>query len=879
MVNREDLNRALRLVQRKAQGKRIVVATESPEVRRIYEQLRQAPEDRRDVELAQLPDYQEQVESGTRTRQRALGRFAPADLNFLTREGSYAFVSGGRTVGTAIGGGKLVDVGGSVITVGGKTPQQQQQQSPNKFGGREIQLPSVAERARGQFRKFTGISIPSERNIRTALSTPITTTQIATAPLRAIGGAGTLVGKGFVEPTLEFVGTPTIVLPERNVSVSQRATIGAEEPVINYPASEVISPRRGGQVAAIGTEVATLSALPAAAAGAILAPSGVVTALDKERTFEERFIGGAQAALGVGLVVSSASKALTTEREIFRQPVPKPQINTVSRVTPVQVGDKNLFFVKQYGSSVRPARYAEVNTLINELRGRPSKTVQIAKKDIRRFATPQTVLVDDKGNIIRGQLGSRRKGAGLTQFTSLEGAQQQLGMAGNQGLRRSLTSLEKKQLDQAIGPVIPEGSTIIRSSSGGSRYRVSRTRGGYNLIIPREGLRTTRVSGITISKELPSRIEGQRVYGTVSGVSDITKSATAGRGVQRVRGIVRVREPIDLQPKTEVFSPVRQVQRQTQTQAIKAALQVEQQATKQVTRQVPRSAPRATPSSAQFGSGPAPLGLVSRQDTTTPQINLIAPREQQKGNINISKRLSGQPPLSPDLLSISSGKTVIESGKEITKEKTLGVGKSLLTSDPILEKSRDFADIIQPIKLDSRSRSLERQAEEQRERLIQRSRQVQRQTTTTITPQITTTKTPTIPRVPPPIKIPIVPFIPLSTNGSGTVKDLLEKFKGQGFNVVTGVGKKRRVIGRNLPAFRALKLGTEYTSRNIEASFKLVKSGKTTKSKDIKPFKLSGMFRPGKKDPLRIVEKRRYRLDSPLERAQIKRSRKRKRKR
>jgi len=78
------------------------------------------------------------------------------------------------------------------------------------------------------------------------------------------------------------------------------------------------------------------------------------------------------------------------------------------------------------------------------------------------------------------------------------------------------------------------------------------------------------------------------------------------------------------------------------------------------------------------------------------------------------------------------------------------------------------------------------------------------------------------------------------------------------------------------PPFKALKFGRNYVDKNIAASFRLKKSGKKTKKKDIKPFNVGNKFRPSKRNVLIVVEKRKFRLDSPTEKRQIKAAPKRK---
>lgn len=127
-------------------------------------------------------------------------------------------------------------------------------------------------------------------------------------------------------------------------------------------------------------------------------------------------------------------------------------------------------------------------------------------------------------------------------------------------------------------------------------------------------------------------------------------------------------------------------------------------------------------------------------------------------------------------------------------------------------------------------------------------------------------------RIIPPPPIPL----PAGVEGTKTVK-ALRKFGNKGVNVVTGMMLgKQRIIARNLPPFKALKKAREYVDRNIEASFKLVPSGKKYRGKDIKPFNVGMKFRPSKRDPLFVVEKRKFRLDSPMEKRQIKIAKRRK---
>ncbi len=116
---------------------------------------------------------------------------------------------------------------------------------------------------------------------------------------------------------------------------------------------------------------------------------------------------------------------------------------------------------------------------------------------------------------------------------------------------------------------------------------------------------------------------------------------------------------------------------------------------------------------------------------------------------------------------------------------------------------------------------------------------------------------------------PKIPRIPTGVEKTKLVKRLVQ-LKKQGVNVVVGMGKKQKIVAKNLPPFKALKFGRDFVDKNIAASFRLKKTGKKTKKKDIKPFNVGKKFRPSKVNPLFIVEKRKFRLDSPSEKRQIK---------
>ncbi len=102
----------------------------------------------------------------------------------------------------------------------------------------------------------------------------------------------------------------------------------------------------------------------------------------------------------------------------------------------------------------------------------------------------------------------------------------------------------------------------------------------------------------------------------------------------------------------------------------------------------------------------------------------------------------------------------------------------------------------------------------------------------------------------------------------------LKKLQAEGKSVDIIVGmerKKTRTLAKNLPPFAALKKASEYVDDNIEASFRLKVNPRKPKERDISKYEVNQKFRPSKRDALYVVEKKKYRLDRPQERVQIKR--------
>lgn len=151
----------------------------------------------------------------------------------------------------------------------------------------------------------------------------------------------------------------------------------------------------------------------------------------------------------------------------------------------------------------------------------------------------------------------------------------------------------------------------------------------------------------------------------------------------------------------------------------------------------------------------------------------------------------------------------------------------------------------------------------------------QKPVTTTVQTTVQKTKTKTKPKakviLKPKTKLKL-PLLPPGVKNTPTVKKLMKlRQKGRGVNIQVGmkIGRER-IIAKNLDPFTAVKKARKFVDRNIEASYRLIPSGKKATGRKSKPQNVGRKFRPSKVNPLFVVEKKKFRLDSPGERRQIK---------
>jgi len=127
-------------------------------------------------------------------------------------------------------------------------------------------------------------------------------------------------------------------------------------------------------------------------------------------------------------------------------------------------------------------------------------------------------------------------------------------------------------------------------------------------------------------------------------------------------------------------------------------------------------------------------------------------------------------------------------------------------------------------------------------------------------------------------RAPLIPPIPLPTGAQAkVVLQALRKLKGQGVDVIVSRGKKKTTIAKNVPRFKGLRKGLDDLSETFRSTLELKATGKKPKGKDIAEFEIPVReFRPSRKDPLKIVERKEFRLDTSLEKRVLQAERRRK---
>ncbi len=761
----------------------------------------------------------------------------------------------------------------------------------------EVQPATLEERLLAQLRQTTGISLPSgeqtfgllARGIEPGEPQPeITTFDVIAAPgtigLRGVSEAGRVAGE-LVTLGAEQVGFPTITQTIPAQAIPQRVTAGGE---FILPESEFtfISPQQLGAAARFGTEIGLLGAAGRVGAGGAFLLAGGRTALDPREEIRSRIFGGAQAALGGVLLGSAARQALTQQRLIFRQPLPEPQIRVVREQVPVTLPDGRVIFRERFRQvAVQPARFESRASILQQLRGQIPDPTQITPRiTIRAADIPQLpTLIDAEGNVILGGFTTRREGARLTQVSGLGGTGREFSLAELQ----QLTPTQRAALLRGVGG--RTGSLIgvredVRFLAGQIEtrraFRITsdpRTK-EITLTFPEPGRITRRFETVTAVRPLPDQ---PNLFQTVSGAGEVTFGGTA-RKITRTEGVIKIKEPtiLDSPGSSRILTGkkptfTKQVQEQSLQRAAVTGENI-QQAVTNVLRQKVRSGAlqRAVTKAPTRPASPiVSLGLVQE---ATPQIaeEAVTLTAQQAATLPAPAQ---QPTLIqiPGVAQLPRERLVQPLALEITQQERSAIKQRAeqLSLQIQQQRMKQLATqgFAQPLALSQRQRSsqIEKQLlatlTTQKQLLEQRQQSAFRQP-----PQITGRPRPRPPTPPTPQPVPLPTGEP-----ARRVLTALRKLKGQGVDVIVSRGNKKTTIAKNVPRFSGLKKGLDNLSDTFNSTLELRATKKKPKGKDIKEFSIpTNEFRPSKKDPLKIVERKEFRLDTAREATVLQRERK-----
>lgn len=503
------------------------------------------------------------------------------------------------------------------------------------------------------------------------------------------------------------------------------------------------------------------------------------------------------------------------------------------------------FRVSLRGSAITPGRVRQTQSTLDRLLG--ANTFDVGTLDLRGAIAEFTI--DSKGNILKGGIAIRKIGgqfggvsAGrsgpIDVFTTLPGSgARTVGQVGE----AALTPTEQFLARQLPGR-FPSDTQVIRTQLGLQR-QIRLAPSSRTAFIPAAGRRTIETQGLVFSRPVPG---------------------TQGRLLQTTGVSTDVTFPIlRLDPARRVVKSQGRIFIEETTQEVSGSVG---------TRLVR-----------------APKNVVKKvQELQTVVQDVVAKQAPSGGRIRPTP-------------SVQPGTTAVQQTKRIaTGGVTLASLSSVLASQTPLQKAAETGLISQSQRsiLASRSSQVLKSLGAVREKQIaqfgfgqpqaqtpkQNQLAVQRQILTAFvasritqappeTPLTVTTGTPPTrtPGTPPPEVVPRgLVGGKLPTRDVTILRSALSKIKGKGVDVVTGFGGKKKVVGKNLPKNKALKRGLDFVSDNIEASFRLVETGKKATGKDIRFPTVSGQFRLSKRNPLVLVEKRKFRLDTPRERAQLK---------
>lgn len=727
-----------------------------------------------------------------------------------------------------------------------------------------VELPTTRERVSG----FFGVKVPRVKetfNILTGRERedPIQVKTVFQTPERVFTGVSSIFGflgeTSAKETKVEEI-SPKVKIPE--TKVPQKVTIGGEF-TLKSQEFPLITVKDVSTGARIGSELGMFYFAGSSKIASGVLGIGFVSTGGEKVTKGKIGEGLVDVGIGTTLVGSSIFRTLTTPRKIIKDPVPKikpkTQVEMESIITPEGT---EKFILRGKTTTFIPERKGIAKSLLFD----DPITVSKQQERLATLIAKGTSETIEQGVGVEARVskysksrnifefGGKEKEIDLLDFGKLQSRQQK----GLLGLR------EDKLLVVEEGQRLSTGEVL---SSDLFKITPKKTKGTieFNVKIPKPGKTITRETVVAKTEEVGKNIFGDRFLKSEVASIDITKSLKVKKPViSEVETIIR--KPIS-------FSNIDENIIKASQKLIKNKKGAEQFLDKVIKEVIPkitgRSKPRVISKPKPIETKPTSLlgipRMVGGEGLTEEQLVKFKSTGpiQEEGFVNLSyvKPGSKQELSVTPIVSTSQSQIFTQLPKQETQ---------LKVKSDLLQPQKTILTTLQSIK----QIPITQQGFEQ----VSVTQQLPVTLQTTKQVSITQTKPPRLkyserlPPLKPEIRIPISPKI---SKDPTTNKLMKLREQNKGVDVEVGLKlKKRKIIAKNVHPFTGLKIGRDYVDKNIEASFRLKQSKKKPKGNKTKPFMVGKKFRPSKTNPLFVVEKKKYRLDSPLEKKQIKKNKK-----
>lgn len=568
-----------------------------------------------------------------------------------------------------------------------------------------------------------------------------------------------------------------------------------------------------------------------------------------------------------GEVIEEIPGALGTGQIFTKSPISRTTVIGEAEVQPFLFGERQIDVSRFKNLAITPPRVGSVQTQIEKAFNVKPTTFEISPQQIRPSIGS---AISEEGQILGGQFttGLQGRPQATRRFDIVSGGSVQIEDP------RYLTRFEKRALKSMPLTVFPEDTIFY--GIGSSQRRIFKTE---PVTRPTGFQRTQGIEGVQKLPGKPLRDDQGKIFGftdagedlffSSKGVSgdvtfnDLTRTFTPVRTITKVRKAIEKEEgtffdlgkgevsTLNLPDKSpsvgrrvgadtnpSFSSPKDSSDTAQQTSSLISNIQttIGQRTTNLAQRSQSNEKISVKPYLASSRNKPVPR-LSEKSDTI---VATTSPSQFQGRSETILQSTSTTPKINVRLGNISVS---LEKSKQGLKQSSANIEAQVPATATIPVTRTKEATLLKP-------------DQQQRSRLdtgsLLRNRQPQQGKSGGGRPS---GGTPVIPR---PLK-----------NNSSTLRSALEKSNEvEGFDVITYRGGKPVVLGRNLPKGKALKLGVDETSGSLRASFKLQAGGQTSEE-DIDFTVPGNIFRPGKRDASRFVQREQFRLSSGRERGEI----------